>query len=215
MVKMIQVLGEPASGKTTVMRALIDALGKCDGELRHNLGPDGRHFNYVRGKRFPDARVIVMGIYDGSITDGTDRFGLNTQPAMLGFLEILARDPQYDDWTVVLEGDRFANVAFAEAARALCPVTHLVLTVEPSVLEHRHLVRGDKQNAVWLRGRATKNNKLVEHTLATVLPNQTFVHMLRNTHILLHLVSQCQCATPPEGLPLTNTTSSGYVPGRA
>lgn len=215
MIKLIQVLGEPASGKTTVMHAFIKALGERDGELRHNIGTNGQTLNYVRGGQYGAAQVIVMGIYDGSITDGTDRFGLNTQPAMLRFLELLAQDSKYDGWTVVLEGDRFANISFIEASRLICPTTHLVLVVEPSVLEHRHTVRGDKQNPVWLRGRATKNRKLIEYAMPTALPNQTFVHMLRNTHVLLHLVGQCQCATPPEGLPITNTTPPGYVPGRA
>lgn len=209
MLTLIQVLGEPATGKTTLMRAFIESLGHSTGEVRNNIGPDGRHFNYARGRLYPAARTIVMGIYDGAQTDGTDRLGLNTQPPMLKLLADLVQTPAYDGWSLVCEGDRFANLSFAREARAICPIVQVMLVASPETLAHRHILRADRQTEKWLQGRRTKMATILRECNVVCLVNQTFPHMLRNVHILQHLTNNCSCSVPPDGLPALPVAAHG------
>lgn len=201
MIRVVQVLGEPATGKTTLMRSILAELGPADGEVKNNIGPDGRHFNYARGTRYPRSRAIVMGIYDGKRTDGTDRLGLNTQPPMIQLLTMLAQDSEYDEWTVLIEGDRFANLSFVRALRAICPAAYVMLTATQSVLNARHIGRGDTQTEVWLAGRRTKMQSLLSETDPLILLSASMTHLLKNAHTLLHLIGDCNCETPPHADP--------------
>lgn len=183
--KVVYLLGEPAVGKSSVMRTLISHLGPRGLEVRTNLGLDGRHFNYARGFCYPQAKAIIMGLYDGKVNDGTDRLGLNTSPPMVRLLMHLSVHPTLRNWTVFMEGDRCANRKFIDEVSQFTSIQFYLLTASPETLAERHVLRGDTQTAKWLEGRQTKLKNILSTVDATVIENIADHHIGKATSILL------------------------------
>jgi hypothetical protein len=171
MLKVTMLFGEPAVGKTSIVREVIKYLGPSAGEVKSNIGLDGRHFNFARGLAYPKHNVIVMGLYSGEKNDGTDRLGLNTSPPMLNLLDRLQKYPPLSDWNVLIEGDRCANATFIDTAASLVDLRLFNVWTDTDELVRRHRSRNDTQTTVWLNGRATKVRNLVEKYRCTPIRN--------------------------------------------
>lgn len=142
--RIIAIGGEPASGKTTLVRKLMDG---------YNLTP----FKYglVRGVYDKTEDVYFIGVFDGSTFEGTDRLSMAVQPHFVKFLN------QINGGVVIFEGDRlFNNKLFSNDL----PFIKVILKVSKDTLEQRHKERGDNQTQRFITSRNTKiSNIMKEH----------------------------------------------------
>ena len=139
--------GEPATGKTTLMRRVLRKL-----EDTHGHGGKGFRDGLLRGIRFN--LTYVLGIYDEGTFAGTDRLSMAVQTDATTFLRQQSR---VDASPVVLfEGDRLFNHSFLTTCEDLGETAWFNLTCPETVLTSRHARRQDTQTALWLKGRRTK-----------------------------------------------------------
>lgn len=193
----IFLVGEPACGKTALMLQLLQRLG-----LPGETLVEGE----ASGVAYPETMVFVPGIYNGHPFAGTDRLALHTQPQMIRLLDSLHATECEDEatqWTVLLEGDRYATPSFCKAAAARGPLTLVYLEVPEPELQRRREQRGSNQNPIWIKGRKTKLRNLGAlfppiHVLNGDLAGQEFA-----LHMLEHLLDSCECREIPSRRILT------------
>jgi len=152
--KVIILGGEPATGKTTIMKNLIRR--KKLKSLEHKL---------LRGSIDKKSKLILLGIYDKGIDEdsfcGTDRLSMSVQPDAIAFVEKASK--KYTDYTLLLEGDRLFNQKFLDSIKGYgLAISIIVLGVSKKELHKRHKHReGDTQTDKFLKGRKTKVNNIV------------------------------------------------------
>jgi hypothetical protein len=155
--KVVLVAGEPATGKSTLARALMKELG-FGIPFKEGLVAGTRH-------RLPGAGyVCVVGVY-GPVPGfwGTDKLSMALLPSLKSWLA----DAQDID-AVFMEGDRVTSKSFISYLQAKYDLTLVVLTASPGTLEKRQKVRGNLQSEIFLKGRRTKINNIVDTCLAQV-----------------------------------------------
>ncbi len=151
--KIIGLCGEPASGKSTIMRALISRL-QGEGTLKKE--------GLVVYTEYPEDKVFVAGIYDEAVFSGTDRTAKSCGPKYREWLDAKNADPEYDSWTFYWEGERFSNSKFFDFFYVGCPdVTTYFLEADPQLLDERNASRSN-QNPSWRKGMATRMRNLRE-----------------------------------------------------
>lgn len=173
----IAIGGEPATGKSTLMRAIIKELGTP------NISDSIRGLPYTVVEN-----VCILGYYEEEQTfGGTDRYAMDVQPRAVEALPILVQ--MYTK--VLFEGDRLFNVKFLEECRKYGLVTFLLETPEETK-KARHLHRSDTQNESWLKGRITKLQNILKYNNATrnrygvqILPSRNEDDILSNREIIL------------------------------
>lgn len=175
MTRVIGIVGAPASGKTTLMRAVRRRLGTAEG---------GR-FGLLRYEVYTQSRCLVLGVFrPNDPFPGSDRLpGRATDYARLLF-----RDGHQwlgDGWTVLWDGPRFARSATLTAARDL---TLWRLVVPAEQLELRHAERMDNQSPRWLAGMRRELAAFCARWPVTDVPNATPGDLERNTEALLTLI---------------------------
>lgn len=147
--------GQPATGKTTIMRVIIDTLDEKFG--KHILVESVK---LVNGLLWPSAHTYIIGKYvDGEVFAGTDKLSMAVQPAALEFIKGLPEDA-----VVLFEGDRLFNQSFLESIVDLGDTYQLhgiVLTADHEEINRRHLVRKDDQDEKFLKSRRTKYNNIL------------------------------------------------------
>lgn len=146
-VKTIYLGGVPASGKTTVFRAVRDGLlGSRAAEFRHGL---------CRGVSRGPFRML--GVFDGSTFEGTDRLSNCVIDDALDYVAGLERGGQR--CVVLAEGDRLFCERFLRATRAEAYVVEAYARVLAARRAER-AARGDGQSDAFLRSKRTKVDKL-------------------------------------------------------
>lgn len=142
---LLYLIGQPGSGKTTLATALFADLPQVQRPAFHPYPP---FIEYPGG-----AQIGVMRSGFG----GTDVLPLNCQPNVIAWM-------QQTGWFYLFaEGDRLANDKFFHACRAagIClSVVHLDCADE--LAQERRVGRGSNQNAAWVKGRASKVQRLAE-----------------------------------------------------
>lgn len=150
--KVIAIGGEPGSGKTTLMKKLINRIGM--------------HSEYNAIKLVPYLRkddIYVLGKYEeGEVFSGTDRMSMAVQPEAIKFLAMLP-----DNAVVLYEGDRLFTSSFLEDCLEKYDLKIVYLKTDKSVRQERYKERGSEQNETWLQGRETK--------IANILTNMTLM----------------------------------------
>lgn len=149
--------GEPATGKTTLMRRVIERLGSTSPMTFKGGHRKGKRVVQLsmRVEVIEDAAAFVLGSYQGDGFDGTDRLSMAVQPLAVQFLRWVAKERP--GWAVLFEGDRLYNAGFLERAREAADETlFIVVTAEQDEQMRRHLVRGDEQPERFLKSRRTK-----------------------------------------------------------
>lgn len=140
----VALIGEPASGKTTVARKVLDRLG-AGVEFKSGI---------LRGTSH-GANRYVLGVYSGEKFDGTDRLSMAVQPIAEKFaIELSAMK----DSRLFFEGDRLCNISFLSHCRSLGELFCVYLFPPQSVIESRHSERSDTQSDKFISGRRTKVN---------------------------------------------------------
>lgn len=169
----IGIGGAPGVGKSAVMREVLELLLREQGfereDAKGTIQVEGRNVTVNAVElRARGVTVIVLGRYDeGDTFPGTDRLSMAVQPAVEDLIERLAghtaRQGTSEQTHVVFEGDRLFSRSFLLSCAATPGVTvrAVVLSVSAAQLEERRKGRGSKQAAHWLKGRASKVERIV------------------------------------------------------
>lgn len=155
--KLTYLVGEPAAGKTTAMRAMLATIPGAGDVL--DLGGGFRVTVYRR------ADVAVLGTYLGHPFDGTDRLSMAVG---LRAREWIATRPHP---TVLGEGDRLASKPFFLTAAEAGYDVDVVLLDAHGAAENRRAARPAQANPSWVAGRVTKVRNLpVTRTVDSTRP---------------------------------------------
>ena len=181
--KILLIGGESGVGKTTIMRKIIPNLGA------------GKFISYklFKGTYFPSSRVLLAGIYDGRLFDGSDRLSRICQRDTCEFLSRLNKD--LPDILFLAEGDNFFRKDFFEGVqRAGFDSYHVFLTLNETSRENRHAERLSFQTQKTLNSRITKYSRLMmELNRRLILNSNTEDDLNFNQHILRQIItSHCQ-----------------------
>jgi hypothetical protein len=142
--RVVIIMGEPGTGKTTLVRAVMNLMGEWKQMFTQvKLVPFHAFGNYV-----------ILGKYeDGEVFAGTDRMSMAVQPEAVKFLkECNDRGVK----GVLFEGDRLTNLSFIEHCLENYDTSILYLEVDPKTREARYAERGSNQSEQFIRGRETK-----------------------------------------------------------
>ena len=141
----IAVGGPPASGKTTLMKRILDSADDWVRATPHKL-IEG-HFSKTRN-------TWIIGVYDqdGGIFQGTDKLSKAVGPALVSFVRKNANSPI----NILFEGN---NVVVSKTLREIveCDVNFVLLRlmVAKSLKKARHSLRGDSQSQTFLKAKET------------------------------------------------------------
>lgn len=171
---LLYIVGQPGSGKSTLVAALLDGL----------LG-EVTTMPFAHTVWANDAVVVCeLGRRRDSFS-GTDALSMSVQPKAIQFLA----DHPFD--YVLAEGDRLATNGFLLGAREVGYAVDVVyLAVSSAVAEHRRASRAAElgsqpQDAAWIAGRVSKARKLAEawgaHVLDADRPPAEVLAQLRAT----------------------------------
>jgi hypothetical protein len=151
--KIIGMCGEPASGKSTIMRKFISGLQGAGIVKKEGL---------VAYTEFAEDKVIVAGIYDEAVFSGTDRTAKSCGPKFREWLAAKNAEPEWNDWKFYFEGERFSNSKFFDFFFDECDredVTVYFLKADEELLNERNASRSN-QNESWRKGMATRMRNL-------------------------------------------------------
>lgn len=151
--RIIAIGGEPAAGKTTLMRKILKQYP--------TLKPF--KFGLVRGQYCEERNLYFIGVYDDSTFSGTDKLSMAVQPVFLKFIDYIK------EGTIVFEGDRLFNSSLFEKVK--CQL--YVLQADPETLKARHIERKDDQPEKFLRARKTKTENIIANHNVIILKNNT------------------------------------------
>jgi len=156
--KLIGVIGEPATGKTTLMRRVLSRLGD-------NYTPF-KYGKLLYGRQYP-RDLFVLGIYPkGETFGGTDRLSMAVQPVAIRFLRKIPPKA-----IVLFEGDRLTRAGFLEAAGDKLQLFLIEATTAEKM--RRHKARHDTQSNQFHRSRATLISRIAGQFHVERLPNET------------------------------------------
>lgn len=150
--KVIAIGGEPGSGKSTLMKKLLEVF---------ELEPKYNEVKLV--PYLQKGNVYVLGKYEeGEVFSGTDRMSMAVQPEAIKFLATLPSNS-----VVLYEGDRLFTASFLEHCIENYDLSIIYLNTKKEVRQERYKDRGSNQNETWLQGRETK--------IANILSNMTLM----------------------------------------
>lgn len=148
MIRFVMLVGEPATGKSTLIRELMGCLA-TDWELRTPT--------YVPHHFSPTLQTMVLGRYDDKLQKypGTDRMSMAAQPHVLSYVRS-AIDSGYCS-RVLCEGDRLGNRSMIMALKAMPLDLRVIrMCVDPDVLARRRASERFDQNGKFWASRFTK-----------------------------------------------------------
>lgn len=144
--KVIAIGGEPGSGKTTLMKRIIQHFAVEPKYDEVKLVPFLQKNN-----------IYVLGKYEeGHVFAGTDRMSMAVQPEAIKFLATLPTDA-----IVLYEGDRLFTASFLEDCLEKYDLNIVYLSTEKNIRTQRYAERGSEQDETWLRGRETKISNIL------------------------------------------------------
>jgi uridine kinase len=151
MAKVILIGGEPATGKTSIMREVKSGFGTCV-NFKYGL---------VRGENTNG--IYFIGVFDGDKFEGTDKLSMAVQGDFIDFVKNYLRE----DDVVILEGDRLFTKSLIEELKPEI----IIIECDDDVLEKRHKIRKDSQSETFLTGRRTKINNIKQAYKHRILNN--------------------------------------------
>jgi len=144
--KLFAIGGEPGSGKTTLMKEIINIFG---------VEPKYDSFKLV--PYLQKDNIYILGKYEeGEVFSGTDKMSMAVQPEAIKFLTTLPTNA-----IVLYEGDRLFTASFLEHCLEKYDLKIIYLSTEKTVRNERYKERGSNQNETWLQGRETKISNIM------------------------------------------------------
>lgn len=139
--KVIYIAGVPASGKSTLFKL-----------IREQLFDDASNFQQgkCKGIESKDGHFKMIGVFDGSTFEGTDKLSMTVIDDAIGYIKYLNEAKQKS--VVFVEGDRLFNIRFLSETKAML----LLVDANERVLKTRHIERGDSQTDTFLKSRRSK-----------------------------------------------------------
>ena len=155
-VKFILLEGVPASGKTTILRSIREKYFKECSEFKYKS---------VKGLVTPDNSLYIVGVFDGSTYEGTDK--LDRSHAADDLIEYIST--LTDDCVILGEGyplfcHKFVSKEYVE---------FYIVHADDSVLHDRHIARGDRQTSSFLSGLMSRVRNFSSKYTHTLLYNNT------------------------------------------
>jgi len=142
----IMIGGIPCSGKSTLMRSLIQEMGSHEDVEPMKLFPCQKHGD-----------TLVVGRYPvGETFGGTDKISYGAISKFRDFIEQESSKHKH----IILEGDRFCRAKDIEWLLSEHDAKVYILKVSPEVESERHTIRGDEQSEKWLQTRRSLINNL-------------------------------------------------------
>jgi len=139
--------GVPCSGKSTLMRRLIERLDEPKLIEPMKLFKCQEHGD-----------ILVVGQYpEGETFGGTDKLSHGSIPQFREFIEWANIAYRH----VLIEGDRYFRGIDIEWLMENHEAKVYVLTVDITEEHNRHAERGDTQSEVWLKGRRTQISNIL------------------------------------------------------
>lgn len=180
--KIIGVGGQPGTGKSQIMKSVLEQIGK------------GYEFKYklLRGYKYLDfnPRLLILGIYEeGVLFCGTDRLSMVAIKSLKEFVKYCVDENVFLDYTILFEGDRFfKQEMFRYLESYNIDYSLYVLEVEEEILTKRREDRGlSNQTEKFLKGRKTmyENIKTILPHKTTILTNNTLDESQKNIKTIL------------------------------
>lgn len=140
-------IGQPGTGKTTLVRGILNEFRKVEEDEFVEDGP-------VKYHRFNKQKTLVLGIYDEGTFAGTDRLSKSCGPKFREWL--VDNTEKYQDWGVILEGERFMNDKTLPSLFEQESMKLVCLKVDEDELERRRKARNNTQDPKWMKGMATR-----------------------------------------------------------
>lgn len=110
---------------------------------------------------------IMLGVFDGSTFEGTDKLSMTVINDAIKFVQEL--QAQEKACVVFVEGDRLFNIRFLSTTTA----TLFLIDADECVLRKRHILRRDKQSSTFLRSRRSKVENFVKRYKISRIMNNT------------------------------------------
>jgi dephospho-CoA kinase len=140
--------GEPASGKSTLMRRFIQETGEWT-----SLEPK-KTLQALYNKNLDS---YIFGKYEeGVLFAGTDRLSMSVQPIACSFIEETKSN-------IFIEGDRLFNMKFIRYVMNMSETRIIIVHVKADneIMKTRHKYRNDTQDEKFLKSRQTKVDNIV------------------------------------------------------
>lgn len=151
--RIIAIGGEPASGKTTLIKDII----------KDYMPLSTFKYKLVRGLQNKQKNIYFIGIYDSSTFAGTDKLSMAVQPHFFEFLD------KVKDSIVIFEGDRLFNQSLFDKHK--CKI--IVLKTSQHTLEKRHNSRQDNQTNIFKKAKKTKIQNIINNNDVILSENNT------------------------------------------
>lgn len=173
--KVIAIMGEPGSGKTSLMKKILKEFNISLIVEKHKL------VRYHQSNN-----LYVLGIYEEDKTfSGTDALSMAVQPDAMSFLTDL------DNASVVLfEGDRLCTASFLEHCNALYDTTIVYLKTDKNVRKERYAERGSNQNETWLAGRESKIGNILTNMELMWITEKLSNNTLKEQNIIIDFIKK-------------------------
>lgn len=131
----ILLVGSCGVGKTWIMKRLIEHYSI---NRKYKIGKFYFHAN---------DRIAIVGKYDGTTFEGSDRLSMSVITDIDKFLEVVQRE------FIIFEGDRFTNSTFIKTANPY------IIKITGDGYEGR-VLRGSKQTERHIKSIATRVSKI-------------------------------------------------------
>lgn len=170
MAKIIAVGGIPATGKTTLVRSILN-----------NFKPlTNFKYGLIQGVYNKVLKVYIIGVYDNSTFAGTDKLSMACQPQFLKFINKLHKDA-----IILFEGDRLFNQSLFDKQQ--CDI--FVLKASNDILIDRHIDRKDNQTERFIKAKKTKIDNIISNNVVQIFNNDSVEHSKYIEEQIMDLIS--------------------------
>ena len=145
LLKCVAIGGQPATGKTTLVKDIIKKFTY-------------QNFQYglLRGHFIKEKNLVIMGIYNEEVFCGTDKLSMAVNKDFLKYIKLNKRN-------ILFEGDRLFSLNNIEYIKQIYDTKIILLENNENTLHNRHKERNDSQSDKFLKGRKTKIKNISNH----------------------------------------------------
>lgn len=155
MLKVTAIGGEPAVGKSYIMKKIIEKQ-KIDKPFTFDM------YKLIKG--VSNDEELVLGVYgnEQDIFPGTDKLSMAVQPEVSQFLRLSSLNTLNHDFKhIMFEGDRLFKGSLFDDIKSMTDFRLIIIKCDNELKEQRHKQRKDEQNESWLASRKTAVNNII------------------------------------------------------